>query len=57
MAKLHVTQRQAIALITELKSIPVPQLLVVRPNGAKVLAAGAELTALGSGAGGRPAPS
>ena len=48
VAKLHVTQQQAVALITELRSIPVPQLLVVKQNGPKVIAAAAALKKLGA---------
>ncbi|MGH8862809.1 MAG: MFS transporter, partial [Jatrophihabitantaceae bacterium] len=45
--KLKVSQQQAIALITELRSIPIPQLLTVQANGPKVLASAAQLKALG----------
>lgn len=48
VSKLGISQQEAIARITELKTIPVPQLLVVQANGAKVLAAGAQLKALGA---------
>ncbi len=48
VAKLHVTQAQAIADIKDLRSIPVPQLLIVQQNGPKVIAAGAQLKALGA---------
>jgi ACS family D-galactonate transporter-like MFS transporter len=48
VAKLHVTAQQAIALITELRSIPIPDLLTVQANGPKVLAAAAQLKALGA---------
>ncbi len=46
--KLHITQTQAIALIKELRTIPIAQLLVVQQNGPKVIAAGAQLKALGA---------
>ena len=48
VAKLHVTQAQAIADIKDLRSIPVAQLLIVQQNGPKVIAAGAQLKALGA---------
>ena len=46
--KLHVTQAQAIAAIKDLRTIPIPQLLIVQQNGPKVIAAGAQLKALGA---------
>ena len=46
MSKLGVSQQQAIALLTELKSIPIPQLLLLQTSGQKVVTAGADLTAL-----------
>ncbi|HEY2298819.1 MAG TPA: MFS transporter [Jatrophihabitans sp.] len=48
VAKLHVTQQQAVALITELRSIPPQQLLVVKQDGPKVVVAAAQLKKLGA---------
>jgi MFS transporter, ACS family, D-galactonate transporter len=48
VAKLHVSQQQAIAYITELRSIPIPKLLIVQSDGPKVLAAASQLKALGA---------
>ena len=47
MAKLGVSQQQAVGLLQELAGIPVQQLLLVKTDGAKVQAAAAQLTALG----------
>ncbi len=33
VAKLHITQAQAIADIKDLRTIPIPQLLIVQQNG------------------------
>jgi hypothetical protein len=46
VSKLGVSQQQAIALLTELKTIPIPQLLLLQSSGQKVVTAGADLTAL-----------
>ena len=43
---LHVTQADAVARLTELKTIPLPQLLLLQQSGAKVTDAGAQLVAL-----------
>jgi ACS family D-galactonate transporter-like MFS transporter len=47
VAKLHITPTDAVSRLTELKTIPVAQLLVLQSSGAKVVAAGAQLQALG----------
>jgi MFS family permease len=44
---LKVTPAEAVARLTELKTIPVAQLLVLQASGQKVTDAGAQLTALG----------
>jgi len=46
VTNLGISQADAVARLTELASIPIRQLLVVQANGTKVLAAGAQLTAL-----------
>jgi ACS family D-galactonate transporter-like MFS transporter len=46
VAALHVTPAVALARLTELRSIPIAQLLVVQQSGVKVQGAVAELTAL-----------
>ena len=46
VAALHITPAQAVARLTELKTIPVAQLLLLQTSGTKVVQAGADLTAL-----------
>ncbi len=46
VAKLHIPPADAQARLQELASIPLSQLLLLQQNGPKVLAAGAQLTAL-----------
>ncbi len=48
VAKLHISPAEATQRLTDLKSIPVPQLLLLQSSGAKVIAAGAQLKALGA---------
>jgi MFS transporter, ACS family, D-galactonate transporter len=46
VAKLKITPADALSRLNELKTIPVPDLLVLQSSGTKVVAAAAQLTAL-----------